>query len=145
VRISSEMLIIVVPTPSAERKAVSGSDRYCEVVQEPPESLARGMFPKGLSRNRRELPISSPKRRGTRLQGSTGGVADGSGAVVETHNTDEGGEPQGSRKGRPRDPLEGRGCPSGCIGRGKHSRDSELGCYVPRTRPPICLEPGEDP
>ena len=62
-RISSEMLIVVVPTPSAERKAVSGSDRYREVVQEPPESLARGMFPKGLSRNRRELPISSPKGR----------------------------------------------------------------------------------
>jgi len=48
-----------VPTPSAERKAVSGSDRYREVVLGPPESLARGMFPKGLSRNRRELPISS--------------------------------------------------------------------------------------
>src|SRR5215471_5140877 len=71
-------------------------------------------------------------RGGTRLQGSTGGVTDGSGAVVETHSTEEGGEPQGSRKGRPRDPLEGRGCPSGCIGRRKHSRDSELGCYVPK-------------
>src|SRR5437899_2284914 len=82
------------------------------------------------------------RRGGTRLQGSTGGVTDGSGAVVETNSTDEGGEPQGSRKGRPRDPLEGRGCPSGCIGRGKHSRDirTRLLCtqnstaYLPRTR-----------
>jgi hypothetical protein len=30
------------------------------------------------------------------------------GAVLQPHNTAEGGEPQGSRKGRPRDPLEGR-------------------------------------
>ena len=51
--------MIAVPTPSAERKAVSGSDRYCEVVLGPPESLARGMFPKGLPRNSRELAISS--------------------------------------------------------------------------------------
>src|SRR5215469_15346348 len=84
-------------------------------------------------------------RGGTQLQGSTGGVTDGSGAVVETYSTEEGGEPQGSRKERPRDPLEGRGGPSGCIGRGKHSRDSELGCYVPRTRPTICLAFGEHP
>src|SRR5262252_6824741 len=82
-------------------------------------------------------------RGGTWPQGSTGGVADGSGAVVEAHSTEEGGEPQGSRKGRPRDPLEGRGCPSGCIGRRNHSRDLELGCYVPKTRPTICLESGE--
>src|SRR5215471_9603717 len=31
------------------------------------------------------------------------------GAVLQPHSTDEGGEPQGSRKGRPRHPLEGRG------------------------------------
>ena len=31
------------------------------------------------------------------------------GAVLQPHSTDEGGEPQGSRKGRPRYPLEGRG------------------------------------
>ena len=70
---------------------------------------------------------------------------DGSRAVVEAHSTEEGGEPQGSRKGRPRDPLEGRGCPSGRIGRGKHSRGLELECYVPNTRPIICTEPGDDP
>ena len=31
------------------------------------------------------------------------------GAVLQPNSTDEGGEPQGSRKGRPRNPLEGRG------------------------------------
>jgi hypothetical protein len=31
------------------------------------------------------------------------------GAVLRPNSTDEGGEPQGSRKGRPRNPLEGRG------------------------------------
>ena len=96
------------------------------------------MFPQGLSRNRRELSISCPPggryvaprvdRRGT----------NGSGAVVVAHSTEEGGEPQGSRKGRPRNPLEGRGGPSGRIGRGSHSRDTELGCYVHETRPIIC-------
>lgn len=30
-------------------------------------------------------------------------------AVLRTHTTYEGGEPQGSRKGRPGYPLEGRG------------------------------------
>ena len=31
------------------------------------------------------------------------------GAVLRPYSTEEGGEPQGSRKGRPRNPLEGRG------------------------------------
>src|SRR5215831_20939952 len=47
------------PTPLTRRKAVSGSDRYSEVVPGSPESLARGMLLQGLSRNPRELAISS--------------------------------------------------------------------------------------
>jgi len=31
------------------------------------------------------------------------------GAVLRPYSTEEGGKPQGSRKGRPRNPLEGRG------------------------------------
>jgi hypothetical protein len=31
------------------------------------------------------------------------------GAVLQPNSTEEGGEPQGSRKGRPQYPLEGRG------------------------------------
>ncbi len=65
---------------------------------------------------------------------------DGRRAVVPPHSTCEGGEPQGSRKGRPRYPLEGRGCPWGRLGRGNHRRDSELGSDVPVTRPTICLD-----
>jgi len=55
--------IVATPTPLAWRKAASGSDRDGEVVLESPESLARGMFPQGLSRNRRELLISSHTKR----------------------------------------------------------------------------------
>ena len=38
----------------------------------------------------------------------TGGAGKGRRAVLRVHSTEEGGEPQGSRKGRPRYPLEGR-------------------------------------
>jgi hypothetical protein len=51
--------LVAMPTPLVERKAVSGSDRYSEVVPGSPESLARGMFPQGLPKNPRELAISS--------------------------------------------------------------------------------------
>jgi hypothetical protein len=51
------------PTPLARRKAASGNDRYGEVVLESPESLARGMLPKRLAGNPRELPISSHTKR----------------------------------------------------------------------------------
>jgi hypothetical protein len=51
------------PTLLAQRKATSGSDRYGEVVLESPESLARGMLPKRLAGNPRELPISSHTKR----------------------------------------------------------------------------------
>src|SRR5438046_8407451 len=90
------------------------------------------MFPQGLSRNRRELSISSPSGE---VRGPKGRPE---GYERIGSSTEEGGEPQGSRKGRPRNPLEGRGGPSGRIGRGRHSRDTELGCYVHETRPLIC-------
>jgi hypothetical protein len=38
----------------------------------------------------------------------TGGAGKGRRAVLRVHSTGEGGEPQGSREGRPRYPLEGR-------------------------------------
>lgn len=38
----------------------------------------------------------------------TGGAGTGRRAVLRFHSTDEGGEPQGSREGRPRYPPEGR-------------------------------------
>ena len=42
-------------------------------------------------------------------KGRPEGARTDAGAVLRPYSTDEGGEPQGSRKGRPRNPLEGRG------------------------------------
>ena len=47
-------------------------------------------------------------KRSLLLPRETGGAGKGRRAVLRFHSTDEGGEPQGSRKGRPRYPLEGR-------------------------------------
>ena len=55
-----------------------------------------------------------PREKRTTLKRSllqpreTGGAGKGRRAVLRVHSTGEGGEPQGSRKGRPRYPLEGR-------------------------------------
>jgi hypothetical protein len=96
----------------------------------------RGMLPKGSPGNPGELTISSKRcalvprmRSGTRSVGQEGrayrsehalievsrrqgqpeaAVTDST-AVLRAHITGEGGEPQGSRKGRPGYPLEGRG------------------------------------
>ncbi len=131
---SSEIGLIVMPTPFCRRKAVSGTP-FCEVWPGSPESLARGMLIKGFPVNPGELPASplsghlvapKPKTPGLRggegcprekrttlkrsllLPRETGGAGTGRRAVLRFHTTDEGGEPQGSRKGRPRYPLEGR-------------------------------------
>ena len=101
-----------------------------------PESLAQGMLSQRLPVNPGELLVSSrmgcgspvdkrtrsavaaegrrQKRRTsdaevTCRQGKPEVAAIGRRAVLRTHSTYEGGEPQGSRKGRPRYPLEGRG------------------------------------
>jgi hypothetical protein len=130
---SSEIGLIVMPTPCWRRKAVSGAP-LGEVRPGSPESLARGMLTKGLPVNPGELPASpqagpggaQPKdtwspggegcprekrmtlKRSHLLPRETGGTGTGRRAVLRFHTTDEGGEPQGSRKGRPRYPLEGR-------------------------------------
>ena len=52
---------------------------------------------------------NEPSTRRTLLPRETGGAGTGRRAVLRAHSTDEGGEPQGSQKGRPRYPLEGRG------------------------------------
>ena len=103
--------------------------------QESPESRARGMLSKGFPVNPGELDTSpddglgyarpkgtrsrgargvprgkrtSPQRGETCHQGKPEVTAKGGRAVLRVHSTGEGGEPQGSRKGRPRYPLEGR-------------------------------------
>ena len=130
---SSEIDLIAMPTPCCRRKAASGAP-LCEVCSGSPESLARGMLTKGLPVNPGELPASpqvgpgaaQPKdtrspggegclrekrmtlKRSLLLPRETGGAGTGRRAVLRFHSTDEGGEPQGSRKGRPRYPLEER-------------------------------------
>ena len=52
---------------------------------------------------------SDPQAEVTCHQGQPEVAATDRRDFLRTHSTDEGGEPQGSRKGRPRYPLEGRG------------------------------------
>jgi hypothetical protein len=54
---SSEIGLIVMPTPCCWRKAVSGAP-LGEVCSGSPESLARGMLTKGFPVNPGELPAS---------------------------------------------------------------------------------------
>ena len=54
------------------------------------------------------------------------------GAVLQPYSTDEGGEPQGSRKGRPRNPLEGRGKQAYESAERKHNETLSSKRYVHR-------------
>ena len=86
------------PTSLKWRKAVSGTTAIAKGGPKSPESLARGMFPKGFPRNPGELAISPLTKAVTRSPRETrGGHACGR-AVLRTHSTDEGGEPQGSAR-----------------------------------------------
>jgi hypothetical protein len=141
------------PTSLAWRKAASGPP-LCEVEAGSPESLARGMLTEGLPVNPGELPTSPEtgcgyaQPKGTRSPGGEGGPEGseqaldeekaaakgdrrgqpkGRRAVLRVNSTDEGGEPQGSRKGRPRHPLEGRDEQVGVSAQEPHRRDTELG------------------
>jgi hypothetical protein len=85
------------------------SPANARALPESPESLDRGMLPKGFPRNPGELPIPSSPWEVPGCQGRPKALGIDGRAVLEAHSTGEGGEPQGSRKGRPRYPLEGRG------------------------------------
>src|SRR5260370_23651527 len=54
------------------------------------------------------------------------------GAVLQPYRTDEGGEPQGSRKGRPRNPREGRGKQAYESAERKHNETLSAKRYVHR-------------
>ena len=53
------------------------------------------------------------------------------GAVLQPYSTDEGGEPQGSGNGRPRNPLEGRGKQAYESAERKHNETLSSKRYVP--------------
>ena len=125
---------IAMSTPFTRWKAASGGPS-ARGRPGSPESLARGMLSRGFPANPGELATSpesglgyaqpkgtrspgnegcpegsepGPRRGETCCQGRPEAAATGRGAVLRVHSTDEDGEPQGSREGRPRHPLEGR-------------------------------------
>ena len=152
---SSEIDLIAMPTPCCRRKAEFGAP-LGEVCSGSPESLARGMLTKGFPVNPGELPASpqagpgAAQPKDTRSAGGegclrekrmtlkrsllrpreTGGAGTGRRAVLRFHSTDEGGEPQGSRKGRPRYPLEGRDEQVDVSGQGNRHETLNSGRHV---------------
>src|SRR5262249_1377375 len=109
--------IVARPTYSAERKAVSGNDHYLRGRADSPGSLAQGMLHRDGPGTEESSPSpltpgGPPLEMGREVRATKGRPEEAGmdlGAVLQPHSTDEGGGPQGSRKGRPRDPLEGRG------------------------------------
>jgi len=137
VRIQLRNLILVaMPTPLAyvEGSIRTTAMRGCLGVAGVQD---QGMLSKGFPANTGELPLSrakmgvecrptqsapgpmghegrpagseQPSTRETCRQGRPEATATDRGEVLRAHSSDEGGEPQGSHKGRPRHPLERRG------------------------------------
>src|SRR4029077_1994384 len=121
------------PTPLTRRKAASGRP-ICEVAPGSPESLARGMLPKGFPRNPGELPHRLLIMGGSDRQGKPEATGKDGRAVLRPRSTCEGGEPQGFRKERPRYPLEGRGEQADVSAEGNIGETQNSNCYVHKTR-----------
>jgi hypothetical protein len=68
-----------------------------------------------------ELTISACKSGKANAKGDRRRALTDGGAVLRPRSTDEGGEPQGFRKERPRNPLEGRGEQVHVSGERQHS------------------------
>ena len=112
------------------------STEYREVALGAPEPLARGMLPKGFSRNPGELAIAFAREETSRQGKLEANGTDGL-SILRPYSTCESGKPQGFRKERPRYPLEGRGeeadgSAEGDIGETQNSKH-----YVPKTRQTI--------
>lgn len=130
------LYIVAMPTPLALRKAASWrTDNarsaavagvpspwhvFTETSREPRRApclfAQRGAVPP--AQNRTRSAVAAEGRLQKRItsaakvtcrRGRPEAAAIGSRAVLRTHSTYEGGEPQGSGNGRPRYPLEGRG------------------------------------
>ena len=89
------------------------------------------MLPKGFPMNPGELTIFARKSGNAGAKGDRRRLSTDGGAVLRPRSTDEGGEPQGFRKERPRNPLEGRGEQVHVSGERKHSRGSDLDTLCP--------------
>src|ERR1700688_1943912 len=84
------------------------------------------MLPKGFPRNPGELTISVRESGNAVAKGDQRRSHTDGGAVLRTRSTCEGGEPQGFRKERPRDPLEGRGEQVAVSDDREHRRGADL-------------------
>jgi len=78
-----------------------------------------------------ELTIFARKSGNAGAKGDRRRLSTDGGAVLRPRSTDESGEPQGFRKERPRNPLEGRGEQVHVSGERKHSRGSDLDTLCP--------------
>jgi hypothetical protein len=107
VRISPEMFLVARPTCLAQRKAVSGSDRYSRGRADSPGSLAQGMLHRDGPGTEESSPSpltpgGPPLEMGREVRATKGRPEEARtdpGAVLQPYSTDEGGEPQGSRRG----------------------------------------------
>ena len=120
VKISSEIRHVAMPTPLTRRKAAPGRPLW-QGRPGSPESLAQGMLPKGFPMNPGELATSARESGKADAKGDRRRALTDGGAVLRPRSTGEGGEPQGFRKERPRNPLEGRGEQVHVSGEWKHS------------------------
>ena len=122
--------LVAMPTPLTRRKAASGRPilRGRAGVAGVPSS---GHASKGFPRNPGELTISARKSGNAAAKGDQRRPHTDGGAVLRTRSTCEGGEPQGFRKERPRDSLEGRGEQVHVSDDRKHRRGSELDTLCP--------------
>ena len=92
------------------------------------------MLPKGFPGNPGELPHLLLTMGGTDRQGKPEATGKDGRAVLRPRSTGEGGEPQGFRKERPRDPLEGRGKQADVSAEGNIGETQNSNCYVHKTR-----------
>ena len=112
------------------------STEYREVALGAPESLARGMLPKGFSRNPGELAIAFAREETSRQGKLEANGTDGL-SILRPYSTCESGKPQGFRKERPRYPLEGRGEEADGSAEGDIGETQNSNHYVPKTRQTI--------
>lgn len=103
-----KLSIVAMPTPLVGRKAASGRPRLRGRT-----GIAgvrsSGHASKGIPQEPRRALHPLLTMGGTVGQGKPEVSGKDGRAVLRAHSTSEGGKPQGSREGRPRNPLEGRG------------------------------------
>src|SRR5215469_13361570 len=133
---------VPMPTPLLWRTAVPGGDRYREGGLGSAVSLAQGKLHRdgpGTEESSPSPPTpgGSPLAMGRAVRATKGRPEEAwtdAGAVLRPHITEEGGEPQGSREGRPRHPLEGRGKQSYEPVERRHNEAQNSRTYAPRHR-----------